>query len=252
MRQKLLDLHEVQKIDLEIRDIEKNRAGFAERLQKLEESIKKVQTEVETLNGQREAIVREIKTLEGTIQAETIKIKKWEARLVEIRNQREYLALSREVEAGKRGNRDAEEKILELMAQRDLIDKQLDGLQDRLAEEEVDLGSERATLEGEMHAADTRVKDITERRQALLPKIPKPLLAKYEAVRQKRMGVGLVAVVGGSCQGCNMRLPPQLYNILQRGDTLEQCPSCQRIIVWDHFLLTEGSTAIGEGAEARP
>ncbi len=252
MRQKLLDLHEIQKIDLEIRDVEKGSDSYTDRLHKLEDSIKQIRTEVETLTQQREVLVRETKVLEGTVQAETLKLKKWEVRLIEIRNQREYLALSREVEASKRANRDAEEKIVELMGQRDAIDKQLDTLQDRLAEEEVDYEGEKATVEREMGSAQARIVALTERRNVLVPKIPKPLLAKYEAVRAKRLGLGLVPVVGGACHGCNMRLPPQLYNILQRGDTIEQCPSCQRIIVWDHFLLEEAPAASEKSAGAAP
>ena len=138
MRQQLLDLHEIQKIDLEIRETETQGTTLSERLAQLETSTTTLRADVQTQLEQREHTTREIKTLEGTVQAEAHKIKKWEARLNEIRNQREYLALSREVEGSKRANREAEEKILEHMAQRDQIDKKLDELQDKLAEEEVD------------------------------------------------------------------------------------------------------------------
>jgi predicted nucleic acid-binding Zn-ribbon protein len=249
VRQKLLDLHEIQKIDLEIRDTEKNREQIEERLHKLEDSVKQVHAEVATLSEQREVIIRETKTLEGTVQAESVKVRKWETRLNEIRNQREYLALSREVEASKRANREAEERILELMAQREAIDKQLDSLQDRLAEEEVDCATERASVERELKEAEEHRTSSLRRREALLPNIPKQLLKKYDFVREKRHGLGLVTVVDGCCQGCNMRLPPQLYNILQRGDSIEQCPTCQRIILWEHFLVGDSPP---DGVEATP
>jgi predicted nucleic acid-binding Zn-ribbon protein len=48
-------------------------------------------------------------------------------------------------------------------------------------------------------------------------------------VRKKR-GTGVVPVQNGICKGCNMRLPPQLQNILRSGATIESCPSCQRLI----------------------
>ncbi len=251
MRQQLLDLHEIQKIDLEIREIQGQSATVSQRLAQLETSANGLRTEVQTLTTQRESTTREIKTLEGTVQAEALKVKKWEARLNEIRNQREYLALSREVEGSKRANREAEEKILEHMAQRDQIDKKLDELQDKLAEEEVDCATERATVERVTNETNERVAGMKKRRDALAPKIPRPLMKKYEAIRQKRLGLGLVTVVDGCCQGCNMKLPPQLYNILQRGDSIEQCPSCQRIIFWDHFLADKDAAA-KKGAEASP
>ncbi len=251
MRQQLLDLNEIQKIDLEIREIEEGSKLFSDRLQKLESGVGVVRSEVQSLTEQREANAREIKTLEGTVQAEALKIRKWEARLNEIRNQREYLALSREVEGSKRANRDFEEKILELMTAREEIEKRLDGLQDQLAEEEVDCESERSRVEREMRDAEQRVTSQTERRNVLVPEIPKALLKKYDTIRRKRFGQGFVLVVGGCCQGCNIRLPPQLFNTLQRGDTIEQCPSCQRIIFWDQ-LLDDSEADATNGAEANP
>ena len=83
----------------------------------------------------------------------------------------------------------------------------------------------------------------------MLPVIPKPLLKRYETIRAKRMGVGLALVVDGSCQGCNMKLPPQLYNILQRANTVEQCPSCSRLMVWDHLIKQDESVAPDKTAE---
>jgi predicted nucleic acid-binding Zn-ribbon protein len=250
VRQKLIDLHEIQKIDLEILETEKHGDVFQQRLAELEEGVKLVRTEVETLTGQREANLRETRTLEGTVQAENLKIKKWEVRLNEIRNQREYLALSREVEASRRANRDAEEKILELMTQREEVDRQLDGLQDKLAEDEVDCDTERAIVEREMKEAQDARDAIITRREVLVPNVPASLLKKYDAIRVKRHGVGLVLVIDGCCQGCNIRLPPQLYNILQRGDSVEQCPACLRVILWEHFL--EPPPAEEKTVEANP
>jgi CheY-like chemotaxis protein len=63
-------------------------------------------------------------------------------------------------------------------------------------------------------------------------KIDPKLLTKYDGIRKKRAGIGLVLVEDGTCQGCHIQLPPQLYNELQRGNTFECCPSCNRILFW--------------------
>lgn len=252
MRQELLDLHEIQKIDLSIREFEQAKERLTSRLSVLEDSVKEFRLKTEQLVTQRDDMLREIKTNEGIVQTEAVKIKKWEQRLSDIRNQREYLALSREVEGSKRSNRELEEKILETMAAKERVEKELDTVQDQLAEHEVDFSEERETIEHDIHEAETKISSDADRRNRLLPNIPKALLKKYETVRQKRLGVGLVAVVQGCCQGCNMNLPPQLYNILQRGDSIEQCPSCQRIIFWDQHLIQEESSKITDPAHATP
>ena len=46
----------------------------------------------------------------------------------------------------------------------------------------------------------------------------------------------MVGVKNGTCRGCNMNIPPQLYIVLQRGATIETCPSCHRIIYWEDLM----------------
>ncbi len=251
MRKHLLDLYEIQRVDLTIREIDKRRDEAPARLKELEAIAANLSDEVKQLAEQRDALVKEAKGLEGTVQAETHKLRKWEQRLTDIRNQREYLALSREIEGTKRQNREMEERMTELAAQRDEFDKKLDQQQDKLAEVEVDCQSERDKVQAAHAAVEGELAEIKARRDKLVPSIPKNLMKRYEMIRQKRMGVGLVAVVDGSCQGCNMKLPPQLYNILQRGDTIEQCPSCSRIIYWERLLeQQEGDGKAAPSAEA--
>ncbi len=243
MRKHLLDLYEIQRVDLTIRDLEKRRDEVPTRLRELEGSATALQTEVNQLTEQRAALVKEQKGLEGLIQADSIKIRKWEQRLADIRNQREYLALSREIEGTKRQNRETEERIQEISTQRAEIDTRLETQQDRLAEVEVDCETEREEVRAFVAKLEAEGAEIKARRDKLVPTVPKNIMSRYEMVRKKRAGVGLAAVVDGSCQGCNMKLPPQLYNILQRGDTIEQCPSCSRIIFWDRMLESQDAPA---------
>ena len=247
MRQQLLDLYEIQQIDLGIREIEKRFEATPARLRELEDALTTSRGDLQKLTDQNDAIAKEVKTLEAGVQAENIKLRKWDARLAEIRNQREYLALSREIEGGKRANRDAEEKINELGVQRTQLDLQIEALHDKVAETEVDAGAERERVQSELAAASSEIAKEKARRDALLGKIPAALLRKYEGIRSKRLGIGLVPVIDGSCQGCNMKLPPQLYNILQRVESVEQCPSCQRLIFWNRLLETDPAKA-GAGA----
>jgi hypothetical protein len=57
--------------------------------------------------------------------------------------------------------------------------------------------------------------------------------------------LAVVSVRNGTCQGCNMNIPPQLYNVLQRGQTIETCPSCHRIIYWEEIMKDDPAGAAG-------
>lgn len=236
MRQYLLDLYEIQKIDLSIRDQEKRQESLPARLRELEQGLAALHTQIHTLTEQRVVVVKEAQSLRNTVDEETQKIRKWEARLNDIRNQREYQALSRETEGSKRANRDSDEKISQLHAQRDAIDKQLETLKTQLTAEETACATEKAEVEKASEAVKNELVTDQNRRDALVPRVPKSIFRKYDAIRGRRFGVGLCPVVSGCCTGCNIRLPPQLYNTLQRGDSIEQCPSCNRLIFWDQIL----------------
>ncbi|MEZ0312351.1 MAG: zinc ribbon domain-containing protein [Myxococcota bacterium] len=243
MLQQMLDLYEIQKIDLGIRDVQKRLDEIPKDLRRLESQTGDLKHEVDKTRLERDALLREIKTLEDSVVMENQKHKKWESRLAEIRNQREYLALSREIEGGKRQNREAEEKVQELKKRQAELEKKLGDMQTQVSSQEGEATSERTKVDTDVNAVKEKLTSETQRRDELLPKIPRPLLAKYDSIRAKRLGIGIVPVIGGLCQGCNMRIPPQLFNILQRGQTVEQCPSCQRIIFWDKLLATGGTAA---------
>ena len=242
MRQYLLDLYEIQKIDLSIREQTKRQEALPARLNELEARVQDLTAKITSLSDQRGIAAKEAQNLRTLVESETQKIRKWDARLADIRNQREYQALSREIEGSKRANRDAEEKIGQTMGSRDALDKQIEELKVQLAEAETARNAERDTVGVQVDSMKATLSDEIKRRDVLIPRVPKALFRKYDAIRERRMGVGLAPVVAGCCQGCNMRLPPQLYNILQRGDTVEQCPSCHRVIFWDQILPENSKT----------
>jgi hypothetical protein len=201
-------------------------------LNELESSVSSAKDQLTTLTSQRNNLGDELKNLDSNVKSENEKIRKWERRLAEIRNQREYLALSREVEGSKRSVREAEEQMIELLAQKEDVEAKMESLQDHIAEDEVDRDAEREEVRGKIAELDAIIAAETERKNQLLHTVDKAVLRKYDWIREKRQGLGIVMAQGGSCQGCNMRLPPQLYNILQRVNSLEFCPSCQRILVY--------------------
>jgi hypothetical protein len=73
-------------------------------------------------------------------------------------------------------------------------------------------------------------------RDALARGMSDSLRSKYEQIFQKRGGTAVVEVRNGTCLGCHMHVPPQLFNELQKFRDMRQCPNCHRILFWrpDH------------------
>ena len=70
------------------------------------------------------------------------------------------------------------------------------------------------------------------RRTELVEGVDGELRRRYEMIFSRRGGVAVVAVRGGTCQGCHMHVPPQLFNQIQRNEQLILCPNCQRMLYW--------------------
>ena len=242
MRQHLIDLYKIQKIDLSIRDDEQQQRDLPKPLGKKEASLHALEAEAQQLAAQIESTVQEARALQSTIEGERDKVRKWEARLDDIRNQREFAALQRETEGQKRATRDNEAKLAELKRTQEELQARLDDLSVRLADDKTACTHEREAMDARLHKIGRIIADKRSARDALVPHVPKALFRKYDTIRAKRMGMGLSKVTQGCCVGCNMRLPPQLYNTLQRGEEVLQCPSCFRIIFWDQMLGLDTET----------
>ena len=67
-------------------------------------------------------------------------------------------------------------------------------------------------------------------REKLVVQLEKDVLTKYDQVKRKKPNNAVVAALDGACGGCNMKLPPQLFNQLASAKSLEVCPRCQRIV----------------------
>jgi predicted nucleic acid-binding Zn-ribbon protein len=99
---------------------------------------------------------------------------------------------------------------------------------DELAENSAQqLGAKQAEI-------DKIQSDITgdlERRETVTKQLPASLVKKFIILREQRHGKALAFARDGYCMGCNMHLPPQLYNNLYKKEELLTCPHCQRILI---------------------
>jgi len=89
--------------------------------------------------------------------------------------------------------------------------------------------------------AEARAQEKNAERAVAVKALPPVLYRRYDAIRLKR-GTAIAQVIDGTCKACHMALPPQLFHRLRREPTLEQCPSCNRII---YFMPPQSVGAAG-------
>jgi predicted nucleic acid-binding Zn-ribbon protein len=227
----LLHLIDIQRIDVKIDALDKQRAQVSEKLNQLKKKLDETKLALGQVEFQATEKDRERRAIDGNLGLDGGKLKKWEARLNEIRNQREYLALSREIETQKKQNLEQQEKMNTLGNEIRDLNVKLESLRDDLAEGEVDVDTEQQAVDGKMKELDVQLAEHKKERSEFLTQVPAQLLKRYDMIRAKR-GAALAPCFSGRCSACNMSLAPQLYNTVIRGDTIEACPSCMRIIYY--------------------
>jgi len=162
-------------------------------------------------------------------------------RITRIRNDKELGLARREVELLKEETGALETELVAVMEQVEVAAAKLQGLDAEFAR----LTAERDREAGELRETLARLSGEIERERAtrseLVQTIDGDLRRKYEMILSRRGGLAVVEVRSGICQGCRMRVPPQLFNQIQRNEEVILCPSCQRMLFW----RAEGEEANG-------
>jgi predicted nucleic acid-binding Zn-ribbon protein len=129
------------------------------------------------------------------------------------------------------------------------LNEAVDAKKKLLADRAGDVEALKASIAKDGDAAKERMAEIEAKiaelrgeRDKLAADVRPDVLKRYSNIRMRR-GLAVVSVRNGTCQGCNMNIPPQLYNVLQRGQTVETCPSCHRIIYWEEIMKDDPAAA---------
>ena len=108
----------------------------------------------------------------------------------------------------------------------------LDARAEDLGELRKSVDADREKIQEKLDAIEEKVAGIKAERDELAAKIKPNVLKRYESITVRR-GLAVVPVRNQACTGCNMNIPPQLYNTLHKGDSIETCPYCKRIVYWE-------------------
>ena len=229
-REKLKALEELQQVDLKIRDLSTEAEKHPARLREIEAERNQARVNLDAMRGRIADNERARRQNEQLLQLEKEKVRKWESRLNELKTPREYAALARELDIAKKTNQTADEEIKRLALEHGELKKQVEAAEQALAEKEAVVAREGAEIKTVLEGLQGRMTSLEAERQRLLELCDRSLVNKYERIRKQRGGLAVVAVVGGTCKGCQRNIPPQMANNLITGNEILTCPNCHRFI----------------------
>jgi predicted nucleic acid-binding Zn-ribbon protein len=211
------------------------------RVTELEEALR---TQTAATTGAREelsALSARQSDLEARLSAAEAKMKDRRMRITRIRNDKELGLAKREVDLLKEETATLETELVGVMELVEAATTKVQGLEQELTR----LTEEHTAGTGALRDTIARLGAEIERERAertqIIEREDGELRRKYEMLFSRRGGLAVVEVRGGTCQGCRMRVPPQLFNDIQRNEKVILCPSCQRMLYWRN----EGEEANG-------
>jgi hypothetical protein len=238
LKAKLILLAQLQAVDTKLRNVENAREALYARKKELQGDVDRLRAEFRALAAKVDDLEKQRRGKDQELAADRDKLKKWESRLDDLRNAREYAALNREVEGLKRGNTDLQEQVLVLVSEITAQAAKVKEVEARLGEVEAALAEESARVAEESSRQEDSSAALRSQRDAIQAQLPANLVKRYQQLLARRGGVAVVLARDSTCTGCNMGIPAQTFILIQRGETVETCPSCNRVLYLEAMLAT--------------
>lgn len=205
-------------LPLEVADLEDEIVGLETRIKKTEEELKELET---TTSNQKQKA-----------KDSALKIEKYKEQLDNVRNNREFDHLSKEIEFETLEIELAEKKAREAGAQVKLVSETIDKSKAELTERSADLTQKKEELDGIIAETKQQEEELREDIKKIEAEVEPRLLTAFKRIRKSaRNGLAVVCIERGACGGCFNKIPPQKQMDIKLGKKIIVCEYCGRIMI---------------------
>jgi predicted nucleic acid-binding Zn-ribbon protein len=234
LKKRLDLLEQLQEIDQQVDILKASQSGLQTDMNGIAQTLDTARDGLAALKTRVVKLETDKTDLEASHVAELENIRRSETNMKEIKTNKEYQAVGREIAAARKQVSELEEQILQKITLLEELNGEIVSSEASVSELEQNTEQRRAEKQGEIDKVQLDIDSDCKRREAITKDLPANLVKRYNSLRDQRRGQALAIARDGFCQGCNMHLPPQLYNSLYRADELISCPHCQRMLVLQH------------------
>jgi predicted nucleic acid-binding Zn-ribbon protein len=232
-RDQIDTLVKVQQIEIETGKLKAYLEKVPSRISSLERELEEFIRSVEGDEAEIEEFNKQYRTLDADVQLNLSKIQKSQEKLRSVKTNKEYQSSLKEIDGIKAINSKLEDEMLEYLEKIETAEKAIKDRKQHYTEIVDESNREKESIERDAEQRQENLVDLEARRVAVATELGAGILEIFKQVKAKQANlVAIVAVQDAVCQGCNMNIPPQVYNELQRCNSLRYCPSCFRIIYW--------------------
>jgi predicted nucleic acid-binding Zn-ribbon protein len=232
MNSDLQHLIKLQDLDLaaerarrRIADVPTAQQALEARLAARAADVTSVKDRIAAAQASRREIEKELAMVQG-------RLSKFKDQLMEVKTNKEYQAMQKEMAVAERDVRSHEDKLLDHMELAETSAAELKAAEQALKAEQAEVAAEQKTLDARHVELEQEIARLSGERQSVVGSLSKEVLSLFERVAHGRRGVAVAEAKDGLCTVCHVRLRPQVFNDARRNDSIIQCESCTRILYY--------------------
>lgn len=232
IEKKLRALYNLQQIDTQIDKIRIVRGELPLEVGDLEDEIEGLETRIKNLSAETEVLEAELAEKKENIKTSLAAIKKYTAQQMNVRNNREYDSLTKEIEYQNLEIQLAEKRIKEYTSALEDKKRLLEDSTSVLNERKADLDTKKSELDDIITETEKDEKDLVEKSLKNQAIIEERFLTAYKRIRKNaRNGLAVVQIERDACGGCFNKIPPQKQMDIRMHKKIIVCEYCGRILV---------------------
>lgn len=232
VERKLIELYTLQQVDSKIDKIRIIRGELPLEVQDLEDEIAGMETRIAKYNEELEKFTKDIADYKNKIKEATALIKKYEEQQNNVRNNREYESLTKEIEYQSLDIQLCEKRINDCNKKSEMLKISLNETNARLEERKSDLELKRNELSSIVEETEKEEEELMIRSKESEQLIEERLLTAYKRIRKNaRNGLAVVQIERDACGGCFNKIPPQHQLDIRMHKKIIVCEYCGRILI---------------------
>jgi predicted nucleic acid-binding Zn-ribbon protein len=236
IEERIVALYELQQIDTKIDEINQLKGELPLEVQDLEDEVAGLETRIAHLTAEYEELLQVVKSRKEEIENAKAAIVRYTEQQNNVRNNREFDSLAKEIEYQNLEIELSEKRIKEATADSKFKKKSVDNAREILEGRQIDLQNKRAELERIDAETAEEIAALKKQSDAAAAKIDSRLHGAYGRIRGNvRNGLAVVTIKRDACGGCFNRIPPQRQFDIRMSRKIIVCEYCGRILVSDEL-----------------
>lgn len=231
MYNRLKIVYQLQQIDDQLDELEELRGDLPNTVKDLEDNISSLKEDIAKMESEQKESLKNRNSNELEIEKLTENQKKFKSQLYQVRNNKEYDALTKEIDH-------TEDQIIKLGAENDSLadlsksfTAQIEEIKPRLDELKQELKESKADLKEIIKANEKEEAKLLKERKKIEGEVRKPDYSAYMRIRKAKKGKAVATIKRSACSGCHNVVPSQRQLEIRQNNKLYYCEYCGRILV---------------------